>query len=246
MASGCTGGRHHCRRAACGPESDTPLARQPTASRRDNRGVELAGLSRRGRRADVVLGCAFPADRPAVPLAGPGRSHVPPARSHSDSLMAPVGPLAARESTTTCPRTASRGGATRPWRAMHCGPRSSTSARVPRHATGCCTSGPARSSRSASPGGRGSNREPRTTCGRWSDPVVLLRPTLLAHRDAKQGEAVPQPMPGTNTARLPLAALLQRRPVHVPDCGFNEPEYVGVADGPGPEGPFEVLAPSQS
>ena len=29
--------------------------------------------------------------------------------------------------------------------------------------------------------------------------------------------------------------------VHVPDCGFNEPEYVGVAEGPAPEGPFDVL-----
>lgn len=75
---------------------------------------------------------------------------------------------------------------------------------------------------------------------RWSDPVVLLRPSLPWHRDAKQGEAVSNPclvpLPDSRW-RLYFSAGL----VHVPDCGFNEPEYVGVADGPGPEGPFDVL-----
>ncbi len=46
---------------------------------------------------------------------------------------------------------------------------------------------------------------------RWSDPVVLLRPTLPWHRDAKQGEAVSNPCL-VRAARLPLAALLQRGP----------------------------------
>ncbi len=73
----------------------------------------------------------------------------------------------------------------------------------------------------------------------WSEPVALLRPTLPWHRDAKQGDAVSNPclvpLPGGRW-RLYFSAGL----VHVPDCGFNEPAYVGAADGPTPTGPFEV------
>ena len=74
---------------------------------------------------------------------------------------------------------------------------------------------------------------------RWSGPVVLLRPTLAWHRDPTQGEALSNPclvpLPDSRW-RLYVSAGL----VRVPDCGFNEPAFVGAADGPGPDGPFDL------
>lgn len=76
---------------------------------------------------------------------------------------------------------------------------------------------------------------------RWSEPVVLLRATLPWHRDPEQGDAVSNPclvpLPGGRWRLYASAGL-----VRVPDCGFNEPAYVGVADGPAPDGPF-TMAP---
>ena len=73
----------------------------------------------------------------------------------------------------------------------------------------------------------------------WSEPSVLVRPSLPWHRDAKQGDAVSNPclvpLPD-GSWRLYVSAGL----VHVPDCGFNEPAYIGAADGPTPDGPFEI------
>ncbi len=76
---------------------------------------------------------------------------------------------------------------------------------------------------------------------RWSDPVVLLRPSQPWHRDPARGEALSNPclVPLADGAwRLYVSAGL----VLVPDCGFAEPAHVGVAEGPTPDGPF-VLRP---
>jgi hypothetical protein len=81
---------------------------------------------------------------------------------------------------------------------------------------------------------------------RWSAPVVVLRPTLAWHRAARLGEAVGNPclVRLDDGWRLYYSASL----VHVPDCGFNEPPYVGVAraarlDGPWTPDPEPLLSP---
>lgn len=73
---------------------------------------------------------------------------------------------------------------------------------------------------------------------RWSAPVVLLRPSLPWHRRGR-GEALSNPclVPGEGGRwRLYVSAGL----VHVPDCGFDEPAYIGAAEGAGPDGPFAL------
>lgn len=81
----------------------------------------------------------------------------------------------------------------------------------------------------------------------WSAPQVLLHPTRPWHQDPAQGDAVSNPCLVADPDggwRLYYSAGL----VRVPDCGFNEPAYVGVATGPSPDGPFRegpdpLLAP---
>lgn len=70
----------------------------------------------------------------------------------------------------------------------------------------------------------------------WSDPVVILRPTLAWHRDAKFGQSVSNPCVVRHGKRYLLyySASL----VYIPDCGFNEPLHIGVAEGESPAGPF--------
>jgi hypothetical protein len=73
----------------------------------------------------------------------------------------------------------------------------------------------------------------------WSDPVVLLRPSLPWHRDARHGEAL------SNPCLVPLPEGGWRLYVSagfafVPDCGFTEPAWVGVAEGPTADGPFRL------
>ncbi|OWY25169.1 glycosyl hydrolase family 43 [Sphingobacteriales bacterium UPWRP_1] len=61
----------------------------------------------------------------------------------------------------------------------------------------------------------------------WSKPHTLLQPTLPWHTDAKLGSAVGNPclVKTGKKYRLYYSASL----VHLPDCGFNEPKYIGVA-----------------
>lgn len=70
----------------------------------------------------------------------------------------------------------------------------------------------------------------------WSDPLPVLYPTLEWHSDARYGSSVSNPCVVRHGTRYLLyySASL----VRVPDCGFNEPLHIGVAEGDGPAGPF--------
>jgi hypothetical protein len=70
----------------------------------------------------------------------------------------------------------------------------------------------------------------------WSDEQEVLRPVLSWHSDEQLGMAVSNPcLVKTATGyRLYYSASL----VYVPDCGFNEPKYIGYAEGSMPMGPF--------
>lgn len=73
----------------------------------------------------------------------------------------------------------------------------------------------------------------------WSDPSVLLRPSLAWHRSGRVGESVSNPflLRFGDRWRLYFSAGLTM----VPDCGFPEPTHVGVAEAETPDGPFTVL-----
>lgn len=74
----------------------------------------------------------------------------------------------------------------------------------------------------------------------WSAPRRLLEASLPWHH-AGRSRAVSNPclVPVPDgTWRLYYSAGLTA----LPDCGFNEPTWIGVAQGPGPDGPFEPLA----
>lgn len=73
----------------------------------------------------------------------------------------------------------------------------------------------------------------------WSDPEVLLRPSLAWHRSGRVGESVSNPflIRIDDRWRLYFSAGLTM----VPDCGFPEPTHVGVAEANSPSGPFTVL-----
>ena len=71
----------------------------------------------------------------------------------------------------------------------------------------------------------------------WGSPTTLLAPSLPWHLNGRSQSVsnpclVPLPEGGW---RLYYSAGL----THLPDCGFDEPTYIGVAHGPGPDGPFE-------
>jgi hypothetical protein len=73
----------------------------------------------------------------------------------------------------------------------------------------------------------------------WGPPRRLLEPTLPWHRRGRSTSVsnpclVPQ---GDGSWRLYYSAGL----THLPDCGFDEPTFIGVAEGPGPDGPFTPL-----
>lgn len=74
---------------------------------------------------------------------------------------------------------------------------------------------------------------------RWSDPDIVLRPSLSWHHDERRGEAVSNPclVPVDGHWRLYYSAGLTL----VPDCGFAEPTYIGVAEGSTAAGPFTSL-----
>lgn len=73
----------------------------------------------------------------------------------------------------------------------------------------------------------------------WSEPEVLLRPSLAWHRSGHVGESVSNPflLRFDDKWRLYFSAGLTM----VPDCGFPEPTHIGVAEGEHAGGPFKVL-----
>lgn len=82
----------------------------------------------------------------------------------------------------------------------------------------------------------------------WTPPTRLLEPSLPWHVNPDLGRAVSNPcLVATDDGRWRLyysAGL-----TYLPDCGFNEPTYVGIAHADGPDGPFTpdpdpVLGPS--
>lgn len=71
----------------------------------------------------------------------------------------------------------------------------------------------------------------------WGPPSRLLEPSLPWHASGRS-RAVSNPclVPLSDGKwRLYYSAGLTL----LPDCGFNEPTWIGVAEGPGPDGPFE-------
>ena len=71
----------------------------------------------------------------------------------------------------------------------------------------------------------------------WGPPSRLLEPSLPWHACGRS-RAVSNPclVPlADGNWRLYYSAGLTL----LPDCGFNEPTWIGVAEGPGPDGPFE-------
>jgi hypothetical protein len=84
---------------------------------------------------------------------------------------------------------------------------------------------------------------------RWGKPITLLEPCLTWHEKPGLGRSVGNPCLVRAGAgwRLYYSAGL----VRVPDCGFNEPEFVGLARSDRIEGPFapeteRMLSPDPS
>lgn len=77
----------------------------------------------------------------------------------------------------------------------------------------------------------------------WTSASIVLRPTLEWMRDRARGndsyiqESVSNPCLvglGDRAWRLYYSASS----AYIPDCGFSEPRYIGVANGSSPYGPF--------
>lgn len=82
----------------------------------------------------------------------------------------------------------------------------------------------------------------------WSEPKVLVRPTLAFHEDRNLGKAISNPclLKLGDTYRLYYSASL----VRVPDCGFNEPLHIAYSESKEIDGNYvpsaePVLSPSQ-
>jgi len=75
---------------------------------------------------------------------------------------------------------------------------------------------------------------------RWSEPTVVLEPTLPWHAEPGRGRAVGNPcvVPIGGGHRLYYSAGL----VFLPDCGFCEPRFIGVAEAELLEGPYRPTA----
>ncbi len=73
----------------------------------------------------------------------------------------------------------------------------------------------------------------------WSQPIVLLEPTLPWHIDAKLGNSVSNPclIRGDDGYRLYYSAGL----TPLLDCGFNEPTAIGLAMSDRLTGPYQPL-----
>ncbi len=74
----------------------------------------------------------------------------------------------------------------------------------------------------------------------WTKPRRLLEADFPWARDGRLGESVSNPclVPAAGGWRLWFSASL----VTIPDCGFDEPRYIGCADAATPEGPFVASA----
>ncbi|MCX7023206.1 MAG: glycosyl hydrolase family 43 [Spirochaetes bacterium] len=70
----------------------------------------------------------------------------------------------------------------------------------------------------------------------WGTPRTVLAPSLPWHEDSRLGRSLSNPCLVRDgvTWRLYYSASL----VYVPDCGFDEPKYIGFASGTSHEGPF--------
>lgn len=74
----------------------------------------------------------------------------------------------------------------------------------------------------------------------WSEPVVLLRPGLPWHvrgRDHSVSNPCLVALPAGGWRLYYSGGLTQ-----LPDCGFPEPTYIGVAEADSPDGPFEPVS----
>jgi hypothetical protein len=73
----------------------------------------------------------------------------------------------------------------------------------------------------------------------WSPPRTLIEPTLPWQEDGTLGRSVGNPCVVRDGHRwlLYFSASLS----FIPDCGFDEPRYIGVAEAASPDGPFEVV-----
>jgi hypothetical protein len=71
---------------------------------------------------------------------------------------------------------------------------------------------------------------------RFSEPMKVLAPCLPWHHEPGRGQAVGNPcvVPVGDTLRMYYSAGL----VFLPDCGFCEPRFIGVAEAQSPLGPF--------
>lgn len=86
---------------------------------------------------------------------------------------------------------------------------------------------------------------------RWSAPRRLAEPSLDWMRDERLGDAVSNPClvpPGdvalggdAAPAREPWRLYFSASLSFIEDCGFCEPRFIGLAEGPGPLGPFSPL-----
>jgi hypothetical protein len=81
---------------------------------------------------------------------------------------------------------------------------------------------------------------PSRDLARWSPPRVLVEPTLPWQRDERLGSAVGNPclVRGGGRWLLYFSASL----AYVPDCGFDEPRFIGLATAESLDGPFAVAA----
>lgn len=70
----------------------------------------------------------------------------------------------------------------------------------------------------------------------WSKPQTVLKPVMSYAIEPNGAKAVSNPclVKTSNGYRLYFSAGL----VHVPDCGFNEPRFIAVAESDSPLGPF--------
>ncbi|MEQ8352376.1 MAG: family 43 glycosylhydrolase [Leptospiraceae bacterium] len=73
----------------------------------------------------------------------------------------------------------------------------------------------------------------------WSSPRTCIKPELPWHRAFRMSASVSNPcvVPLNGGFRMYYSASL----VFVPDCGFSEPAYIGIAESENPEGPWKCL-----
>ena len=72
---------------------------------------------------------------------------------------------------------------------------------------------------------------------RWSSPKVCIKPGLPWHKAFRMSASVSNPcvVEIDSGFRMYYSASL----VFVPDCGFSEPAYIGIAEASSPEGPWK-------